>query len=121
MEPFAVKVFDAYRKILHPNNPKPDDWIRNLSQYCSPSIKFETFISSTCFAHGHLFDKIKKKMLLRPQQKAKKNFTICVQIGQSFVALQTGLVEIGGNDTPYSHFFAAEIGADKIPKVVLHC
>ena len=60
------------------------------------------------FKEEHCFAHLKSKFLLRPQQKDKKNVQMCVQIGgNSFLAIQTGLVNIGGKDVPYSHCFAA--------------
>merc|ERR1712032_1179566 len=45
------------------------------------------------------FLQLKSKFLLNPQQKDKKNVQMCVQVGgNSFLAIQTGLVNIGDKD-----------------------
>ena len=69
------------------------------------------------FKYEPCFAQLKSKLLLKPQQKDKKNVQMCVQIGgNSFLAIQTGLAVMGGKDIPYSHCFAAskEAGAMKV-------
>jgi len=110
MEKFAAEIFDTYRKILHPKNPKPDAFMKKLGSYLVAGTKFVTAVGGA-FKEEHCFAHLKSKFLLRPQQKDKKNVQMCVQIGgNSFLAIQTGLVEMGGTDVPYSHCFAAAQG-----------
>lgn len=107
MEKFAAEVFDNFRKILHPKNPQPDGFIGKFKNYTTGSTKFVTAVGGA-FMYAPCFDQLKKKFLLNPQQKDKKNVQMCVQIGgNSFLAIQTGLVNMGGKDIPYSHCFAA--------------
>jgi len=107
VEKFAAEVFDIFRKILHPKNPQPDGFIQKLKTHMTPSTKFVTAVGAA-FKYEPCFAQLKSKLLLKPQQKDKKNVQMCVQIGgNSFLAIQTGLAVMGGKDIPYSHCFAA--------------
>jgi hypothetical protein len=107
MEKFAAEVFDIFRKILHPKNPQPDGFIQKIKTHMTPGTKFVTAVGGA-FKYEPCFAQLKSKFLLKPQQKDKKNVQMCVQIGaNSFLAIQTGLVLMGGKDIPYSHCFAA--------------
>jgi len=114
------QLFDMYRQILHPKKTKADQFIVALKKYYQPTTKFVRAIGNNVRTDDSL-TMLKNKLLLRPQQKMKKNITIVAQISDTaIVAVQTGLVTIGPKETAYSHLYLIA-KTDAGPKIDVSC
>ena len=81
-------------------------WLIHFFLHCpqQPTTKFVRAIGKSVRTDDSL-TVLKNKLLLRPQQKMRKNITIVAQISATAImAIQTGAVNIGGADIAYSHF-----------------